>query len=35
VKELKHNNFKPTIRYTHLDKALIQKVKSPLDELDL
>lgn len=32
---LGHHSIKTTIRYTHVSKALIQKVKSPLDELDL
>ena len=32
---LGHNSIKTTIRYTHVSKALIQKLKSPLDELDL
>ena len=32
---LGHNSIKTTIRYTHVSKALIQKVRSPLDELDL
>lgn len=32
---LGHNSIKTTIRYTHVSKAQIQKVKSPLDELEL
>lgn len=32
---LGHNSIKTTIRYTHVSKAQIQKIKSPLDELDL
>lgn len=32
---LGHHSIKTTIRYTHVSKALIQKVRSPLDELDL
>lgn len=32
---LGHHSIKPTIPYTHVSKALIQKAKSPLDELDL
>ena len=32
---LGHNSIKTTIRYTHVSKAMIEKVKSPLDEIDL
>ena len=32
---LGHNSIKTTIRYTHVSKAQLQKIKSPLDELDL
>jgi len=32
---LGHNSIKTTIRYTHVSKAEIQKVKSPLDNLEL
>jgi integrase/recombinase XerD len=32
---LGHNSIKTTIRYTHVSKAMIGKVKSPLDEIDL
>jgi len=32
---LGHNSIKTTIRYTHVIKAMIQKVKSPLDALDI
>jgi site-specific recombinase XerD len=32
---LGHNSIKTTIRYTHVSKAQLQKVKSPLDELGL
>jgi len=32
---LGHNSIKTTIRYTHVSKAQIGKIKSPLDELDL
>lgn len=32
---LGHNSIKTTIRYTHVSKAQIQKVKSPLDDLEL
>ena len=30
---LGHNSIKTTMRYTHVSKAQIGKVKSPLDEL--
>jgi len=32
---LGHNSIKTTIRYTHVSRAQIGKIKSPLDELDL
>jgi integrase/recombinase XerD len=32
---LGHNSIKTTIRYTHVSKATLEKVKSPLDNLDL
>jgi len=32
---LGHNSIKTTIRYTHVSKAMLQKVRSPLDELEL
>lgn len=32
---LGHNSIKTTVRYTHVSKAHIQKIKSPLDEIDL
>ena len=32
---LGHNSIKTTIRYTHVSKAQLGKVKSPLDNLDL
>jgi integrase/recombinase XerD len=32
---LGHNSIKTTDRYTHISKAQIGKVKSPLDELGL
>jgi site-specific recombinase XerD len=32
---LGHNSIKTTIRYTHVSKAEIQKIKSPLDNLEL
>jgi len=32
---LGHNSIKTTVRYTHVSKAQMQKIKSPLDELDL
>ena len=32
---LGHNSIKTTIRYTHVSKAQLEKIKSPLDNLDL
>jgi integrase/recombinase XerD len=32
---LGHNSIKTTKRYIHVSKAQPQKIKSPLDELDL
>jgi site-specific recombinase XerD len=32
---LGHNSIKTTIRYTHVSKAQLQKVRSPLNDLDL
>jgi site-specific recombinase XerD len=32
---LGHNSIKTTIRYTHVSKAEIQKIKSTLDNLEL
>jgi site-specific recombinase XerD len=32
---LGHNSIKTTIRYTHVSKAHLQKIRSPLDELGL
>jgi integrase/recombinase XerD len=32
---LGHNSIKTPIRYTHVSKAEIQKIKSPLDNLEL
>lgn len=32
---LGHNSIKTTVRYTHVSNAQLQKIKSPLDELDL
>jgi site-specific recombinase XerD len=32
---LGHNSIKTTIRYTHVSKAHLEKIKSPLDSLDL
>ena len=34
-KLLGHNDIKTTLRYTHVSKVELQKVKSPLDKLDL
>jgi site-specific recombinase XerD len=34
-KLLGHNDIKTTLRYTHVSKAKIGKVKSPLDKLIL
>lgn len=32
---LGHNSIKTTVRYTHVSTAQMQKIKSPLDEIDL
>jgi len=32
---LGHNSIKTTVRYTHVSNAQVQKIKSPLDELDI
>ena len=31
---LGHNSIKTTIRYTHVSKAQLEKIKSPLDNLE-
>jgi site-specific recombinase XerD len=33
-KLLGHNDIKTTLRYTHVSKTMLHRIKSPLDNLD-